>query len=183
MRAPLCLCLAPALLLACRFGGPGPAPAVDLPDGASSPTGMSAADTAVAADPPAAPDAEPAEAALPAADATPAPDGGCGAPTAPAVCDPVCNTGCPNLSRCDVGEGHLTGACVGIWITGEGQGCARGKTTDSCAVRLTCVEGTCRRLCYRDSDCGAGRCCNSPLPSGFLTCRPCWRPSRALAAP
>jgi len=148
------------LLLGCRFGGPEAAPAVTGGDA------NVAVDVSVAADGHADADAD--------ADGTDlaAPDGMCPA----AVCDPVCNTGCPSLSRCDVGEGTRTGACVGIWITGEGGSCFKGNGTDSCAVKLTCFGGTCRRLCYRDGDCMAGSCCNTPLPSGFMTCAPCAQP-------
>jgi hypothetical protein len=148
------------LLLGCRFGGPAPAPApVTVP-----------ADAAV--DRPAESDASADALAVQPVDAAPAPDG-CVAPAVPAVCDPVCNTGCPALSRCDVAEGNRTGACVGIWITGEGDACFKGSGTDACAVKLTCVDGRCRRLCYRDGDCTAGSCCNQELPSGFKICAVC----------
>ena len=146
------------LALGCRFGGPGPAPETDppLPDAAAQVAADAPLDTLVMSAP----------------DAATAP-GGCAAPTPATGCDPVCNTGCPMLSRCDVGEGTRTGRCVGIWIGGEGSTCFKGATTDACAPRLTCVEGACRRLCYRDSDCTPGTCCNAPLPSGFTTCSPC----------
>jgi len=98
------------------------------------------------------------------------------APIDVAVCDPVYNTGCPALLRCDVGEGTLTGTCVGIWVTAEGAACFKGSGTDSCAVRLTCFGGTCRALCYSDVDCKAGACCNVSLPSGFKVCSACDRP-------
>jgi hypothetical protein len=123
----------------------------------------------------------PAEAGA-AADVPPAPtDGGACTPPFPAqTCDPVCNTGCQGLTRCDVSEQPRTGMCVGIWIGGEGDICFKGPTTDACAVRLTCLEGRCRRLCYVDSDCtGAqARCCSLSLdvggmPSGFRVCQPC----------
>jgi hypothetical protein len=113
-----------------------------------------------------------------AADA-PADDGGCAPPFTSAVCDPVCNTGCAVLSRCDVGDAPRTGACIGIWISGEGSSCVKTSTTDPCATQLSCVSGTCRRLCYRDGDCTtAGTCCNTSIdvggaPSGFRACTPC----------
>jgi len=152
------------LALGCRFGGPDPAPVI------SAPALDAAADAGADA---------PVELAMDGFTIT-APDAGepdgCAAPAAPAVCDPVCNTGCPAVSRCDVGEGTLTGACVGIWIGREGSACFKGSTTDACAARLTCVAGICRRLCYRDGDCTPGNCCLSPLPSGFKTCLACTRP-------
>jgi hypothetical protein len=175
-----------ATLAACRLGGPpawSPAPdsAAEVgldggvagedgagpalpPDGAGftdSPPGRDSP-----ADDPISPDAG--------ADA----GSGCLPPFAAEVCDPVCNSGCPPLSRCDVSEAPRRGACVGIFIVGEGGACFRGSTTDSCAVRLTCLEGRCRRLCYRDADCTAGSCCSQPVaaagaPSGFAVCAPC----------
>jgi hypothetical protein len=167
MRAALILLLA----LGCRFGGPTqPAEAIPVVPGDA------AADRDASADRPADPLADAAIDVL----VVRAPDvgepDGCVAPSPPAVCDPVCNTGCPALSRCDVAEGTRTGACVGIWITGEGGACFKGSSTDACAARLTCVNGTCRRLCYRDNDCTNGQCCRSPLPSGFMTCIACDSP-------
>lgn len=173
MRGPAFAVLALALaMLGCRFGGPTgvaetPAasdaapvvpdvtPPVDLvsqvdqqPEG---PADASAGDTMVSA---------------------------CGGPFTPAVCDPVCNRGCPALSRCDVGATPQTGACVGIWIAEEGASCFKGTGTDACAPRLTCLSGRCRRLCYRHADCTAGTCCKETVyagsaPSGFRVCGPC----------
>jgi len=110
-------------------------------------------------------------------------DGGpqtaCQPPFSSAVCDPVCNTGCPALSRCDVSTTPRTGSCVGIWIATEGEICFRGSGTDACAPRLTCLEGRCHRLCYQDTDCAApAACCTTEiqvdgLPSGFKTCTDC----------
>lgn len=149
------------LLMGCRFGGPGAAPQVMVGDAAADAADVHADAHADADGPDDANAGEAADAAM-----------SCGA----AVCDPVCNTGCPALSRCDVGEGTRTGTCVGIWITEEGGSCFKGSGTDSCAVHLTCFGGTCRRLCYADGDCGAGTCCNTPLPAGFMVCSPCARP-------
>jgi hypothetical protein len=154
-------------VLSCRFGGP-------TPPGAPAPApGDAAIDRAPEAD--AGGDAGADGLVLSVPDTQPEPDG-CVAPAAPAVCDPVCNTGCPALSRCDVGEGSHTGACVGIWLTGEGGACFKGSGTDACAVKLTCHEGRCRRLCYRDADCTPGNCCNQELPSGFRVCSICHTP-------
>ncbi|HEV8167465.1 MAG TPA: hypothetical protein VGR74_23990, partial [Actinomycetota bacterium] len=139
------------LIAGCRFGGP---------EGA-----VDAATVAAA------------EAAAPDLPVFTLPDAGIAIDLAPpvdaAVCDPVHDTGYPALLRCDVGEGTLTGTCVGIWVTGEGAACFKGSGTDSCAVRLTCFGGTCRALCYRDTDCKAGACCNVSLPSGFKVCSAC----------
>jgi hypothetical protein len=103
----------------------------------------------------------------------------CEPPFAVDVCEPVCNSGCPALSRCDVSDVPHAGTCVGIWITQEGDACFKGNGTDSCAVGLTCLEGKCARLCYRDDDCARpGRCCARALEgsagkTGFRTCAPC----------
>jgi hypothetical protein len=109
----------------------------------------------------------------------PASDGGCAPPFSSTVCDPVCNTGCGFLLRCDVGDAPRTGVCIGIWISGEGASCVKTPTTDPCAVQLSCVAGTCRRLCYSDGDCKTvGTCCNTSIdlngaPSGFKACTAC----------
>jgi hypothetical protein len=119
-------------------------------------------------------------------DATTAAGAGCVPPFVAEVCDPVCNSGCPPLSRCDVSSLPRRGACVGIFVVGEGGLCFRGITTDSCAVQLTCLDGRCRRLCYRDADCTAGSCCSHPVeatggPSGFAVCAPCDPPPQQRA--
>jgi hypothetical protein len=108
---------------------------------------------------------------------------GCAPAFVSQVCDPVCNTGCPALSRCDVGADPGEGVCVGLWVGGESDRCWRTASTDSCGARLTCYSGRCRRLCYLDRDCtGTERCCNVDLPtgeadgpssSGFKACGPC----------
>jgi hypothetical protein len=180
-----------ATVAACRLGGP---PAWSPATDAAADFGMDAAvggkDGAGPALPPDGGGLTDAEPALPPdggglTDAGPTPldagadvGSGCLPPFAAEVCDPVCNTGCPPLSRCDVSEAPRRGACVGVFIVGEGGPCFSGSTTDSCAVRLTCLEGRCRRLCYRDADCSAGSCCSQPLaaagaPSGFAVCAPC----------
>jgi hypothetical protein len=189
------------LAAACRLGGPSPwsappeagtagAPgAADAPVGAGGPEGgltsaqeggAPGAGPVVVADGPGAAATVPADAGAQDAsgDAAVAAGAGCSPPFAAEVCDPVCNTGCPPLSRCDVSPLPRQGACVGIFVVGEGALCFRGDTTDSCAVRLTCLDGRCRRLCYRDADCTAGSCCSHPLaaagaPSGFAVCAPC----------
>jgi hypothetical protein len=105
---------------------------------------------------------------------------GCLPPQQSDVCDPVCNTGCGAL-RCDVGDQPHTGRCVGAWIDGEGTLCLKTAITDPCAAHLSCVDGACRRLCYRDSDCASpGSCCTQDLllegqPSGYKICVACGR--------
>jgi hypothetical protein len=142
------------LIAGCRFGGP---------EGVGDAATFAAADAATP-DLPVfmLPDAVAADLEPPRVDA--------------AVCDPVHDTGCPALLRCDVSEGTFTGTCVGIWVSGEGEACFKGSGTDSCAPRLTCFGGTCRALCYQNADCRPGGCCNITLPSGFQVCSACERP-------
>jgi hypothetical protein len=118
--------------------------------------------------------------AAPAVDAVAmANDGGCRPAFISTVCDPVCNTNCPGLQRCDVSNTARAGVCIGIWISAEGASCLSTATTDPCAPMLTCFTGTCRRLCYADSDCTTtGTCCNTSIdlgggPSGFRVCSSC----------
>ncbi|MET0594445.1 MAG: hypothetical protein ABW133_17215 [Polyangiaceae bacterium] len=111
-----------------------------------------------------------------------APPTGCVPPFMSTVCDPVCNTGCPALLRCDITvDLPRTGVCVGTLLStaGEGMPCTRSTVTDDCLDRLTCFEATCRRLCYRDTDCTAvGTCCSMSIEldggaSGYRVCAPC----------
>ncbi len=168
-----------ALLAGCRFGGPAttddPGPAV--PDEHEAGTGPDV-------QAPGAPDqAVPMRGEVQPPSSADAQTGGeplCGGPFVSETCDPVCNMGCPSLSRCDVSDKPRTGACVGIWISGENESCViKGATTDQCAAQLTCLDGACRRLCYRDSDCKlANTCCSQSVdvggvPSGFKVCAPC----------
>lgn len=162
------------LAVGCRFGGPPAsgepsatatdatsAPDGDLPDVSTGETeGVSPSD----------------------APASPPVEGGGGACVPPFVserCDPVCNTGCPALSRCDVGAAPAQGVCIGIWIGGEGDVCLRTPTTDPCAPHLTCLGGRCHRLCYTDRECsGARACCNIQVEaggqhSGYRACGAC----------
>jgi hypothetical protein len=167
--------LAVVLVLAgCRFGGPSGLP--EAPGGDAAPAGAEVAAVIDLAPPPV--ESDGGSAAGPDLAGVEAPPSACGAPFTPAVCDPVCNTGCPALSRCDVGAMPMTGTCVGIWISAEGTSCFKGSGTDACAPKLTCLSGRCRRLCYRDADCGAGTCCKETVfagatASGFLVCGPC----------
>jgi hypothetical protein len=103
----------------------------------------------------------------------------CGAPFPVQVCDPVCNSGCAALLRCDVSDIPQTGACVGIWIGQVGDACFKGSGTDSCAIGLTCVDAKCAKLCHADRDCSsAGTCCTRELEGtsgklGFKICAAC----------
>jgi hypothetical protein len=109
------------------------------------------------------------------------PPTGCAPPFTSAVCDPVCNAGCPSLFRCDITGTPRTGVCVGTLLStaAEGMACTRSLATDDCVERLSCVEGACRRLCYRDTDCTTtGTCCTTAIdfdagPSGYKICGPC----------
>lgn len=125
---------------------------------------------------------DPVDAGAPLPEAGPPPTGnGCVPPAESGVCDPVCDTGCPVLSRCDVTDQPHTGRCIGIWLSGEGDLCLKTAISDPCAAHLTCLEGACRRLCYRDSDCASpGTCCGQDLllegqPSGYKICTACPR--------
>jgi hypothetical protein len=110
-----------------------------------------------------------------------APPTGCLPPFASAICDPVCNTACPALFRCDITDTPRTGVCLGTLLSPvtEGMACTRTALTDDCIERLSCIEGICRRLCYRDTDCTtSGTCCNTAIdvdagPSGYRRCAPC----------
>jgi hypothetical protein len=107
-------------------------------------------------------------------------DGGC-SPTGPVTtCDPVCNTGCPGLSRCDLTDKAGEGTCIGIWIQGEDSFCIKTPTTDPCAPQLACVDSACVKLCYHDSDCAgsAKACCREAIVLGgqastFKKCGAC----------
>jgi hypothetical protein len=105
---------------------------------------------------------------------------GCLPPFSSAVCDPVCNTGCPALFRCDITDMARTGVCVGTLLSTvpEGMACTRSLATDDCLERLSCIDRICRRLCYRDTDCTTGTCCTVAIevdggPSGYRSCAPC----------
>ena len=110
-----------------------------------------------------------------------APPTACLPPFSSAICDPVCNMGCPPLLRCDITDTPRIGVCVGTLLSPitEGMACTRTAVTDDCIERLSCVEGVCRCLCYRDTDCTtSGTCCNTSIdvdagPSGYRLCAPC----------
>lgn len=191
MRGLLIVALA---VLACRTGGPnaqgrtdgeafsdGPGPESVLSRGSNMPDAAAAQmDTAPALTGAGGSGGAPTDAGPPLPEAGPPPTAtGCAPPEESAVCDPVCDTGCPALSRCNVTGEPRTGRCIGIWISGEGDLCLKTDVTDPCAAHLTCVEGACRRLCYRDADCASpGTCCGQDLllegqPSGYKLCVSC----------
>jgi hypothetical protein len=108
--------------------------------------------------------------------------GACQAPaTAPAICDPVKNFGClVPFSFCDIdtAQAIASGRCVFPWSTmmPPPNGCFTDATTETCMPMSTCVNGTCKKLCYCDSDCGAGECCTEPAPGAskvFKLCKAC----------
>jgi hypothetical protein len=170
-------CLALVLVLTgpagCKFGGP--ASAAPEPDGAAPewpldgpPPGLASGDAATADADGYQPEAATTEAS------GPPPEAGA------AACDPVRNTGCPPLLRCDLGEQPGESVCLGIWIAGEGLLCWRTANTDSCAPQLTCLEGRCQRLCRDDRDCTSPerRCCSGAIEqggqsSGWRSCAAC----------
>jgi len=106
------------------------------------------------------------------------PANACGPATAIATCDPVRNTGCPPLTQCDIETSATvaTGRCVFYQAT-PGVPCSSSFVNVTCDAQNTCVGGECRKMCYCDSDCPPGNCCNDtsgPGPSGvFKLCRPC----------
>jgi hypothetical protein len=190
MRPAFCTLALGTLLAgigACRFGGPpvpgnpaGNADGGDAVDGGVDAPGGGDPDSLGL---PAAADTAEADQGRAAGDgglggAPETTPGACVPPFVSQTCDPVCNTGCPTLSRCDVGPAPAQGVCIGIWIGGEGSLCVRTPTTDPCSPRLSCLGGRCRRLCYVNTDCLDDGCCNVQVPagaeaSGYRACGPC----------
>jgi hypothetical protein len=178
-----------ALLLlvlgACRFGGPSgdPSAYVDFPDPDASLQGATAGaqdggggDDATEAT--SANDAENAGAGEAGPDA-PVPDAdpaSCTPAKATPVCDPVHDTGCDALHRCDVDptQPTATGRCVFASSAPEGGPCSSSFLDESCPGTSTCVGTACRQPCYCDSDCSPAQCCSDSSSSfGFLLCQPC----------
>ncbi|MGO9839557.1 MAG: hypothetical protein ACLP1X_35720 [Polyangiaceae bacterium] len=177
-------------LTACRFGGPSADPSqyVSADDGSSSPEASDEAssgdEASVESDMPDA-SSEAAQGAL--LDATA--DEGAGKnpfpeestavsncqPSVP-VCDPVHNTGCNPLQQCDVDPTQTqtpTGLCV-FGSPSDAAMCLATAVTESCGPGSTCAGGTCRSLCYCDSDCPPGQCCSGTSNAGaFLLCESC----------
>jgi hypothetical protein len=159
----------------CRVGGPSEDTApyvISMPDGAPANDGDAGGAVGSdggggddgAVDPP---DAKP--------DAPDPGDGGCSPTFTSTTCDPVCNTGCTGLDRCNIVDNAThEGKCIGSWISGEGEFCIKTSITDPCAQKLSCVDSKCARLCYHDSDCTkAGTACNKDVAStGYKMCGP-----------
>jgi hypothetical protein len=108
----------------------------------------------------------------------------CQPATPPAVCDPVKNFGClVPFSFCDIdpAQAVATGRCVFPWTStppppppaDAGGSCYVDATTDTCTPTSTCVNGSCRKLCYCDADCQGGQCCTEPASSASTTVRLC----------
>jgi hypothetical protein len=187
-RLALLLLFAGVGLGACRFGGPSlvidAGSATDdagmgLSDDGAGEAGADGAQSATA-DGGSVDDANGADGAGAGLDAGSGDQGGaCGPAAPPGTCDPVQNVGCSTLLRCDVGPTPGAGQCVGIWISGEGTACWRDDNlhTDPCATHLTCAMGRCKKLCWCDADCGAGRTCSldaiatGTIASGFKLCQ------------
>ncbi|MDD9936340.1 MAG: hypothetical protein OXT09_22200 [Myxococcales bacterium] len=92
------------------------------------------------------------------------------------VCDPVANTGCPPElgMQCAVDLANtLAGYCI-FASPPTILPCLNTLVTESCAAGSACVDGECRRLCFCDSECEAGQCCNGPIAAhGFSACGDC----------
>lgn len=94
-------------------------------------------------------------------------------------CDPVRATGCPPLMQCDINVSakQPTGRCVFPQPTTPTPACMSSFVGESCESQWTCVNSTCRKLCYCDADCPSGECCSDesgPGPQGvFKLCEPC----------
>jgi hypothetical protein len=108
------------------------------------------------------------------------PDTGVCTPPTPLVCDPVKNTGCNAISRCDVSDTYNTGVCVDLGALGAGASCTTSGPflglpgTDTCNHGFTCQSGKCIALCYCNTDCPTGQCCNVSLgANGFSACGGC----------
>ena len=108
--------------------------------------------------------------------------GSCQPAVPPVICDPVKNVGClVPVSFCDIDSTQVVaaGRCVFPWTMSPvpaPPACFVDPVTDTCMPTSTCVNGTCRKLCYCDTDCQAGECCTEPAPGpsgAFKLCEPC----------
>lgn len=115
---------------------------------------------------------------------TGSPGGACQPSPSPLICDPVHNIGClVPFSFCDIDptQAVIAGRCVFPFATAApaadgGASCVSDATTETCLPTSTCVNKTCRKLCYCDGDCAAGQCCAEPAPGSagaFKLCKPC----------
>jgi hypothetical protein len=95
-----------------------------------------------------------------------------------AVCDPVMNSGCPDILAMQCAIDHGADVTAGYCIfqapnSMMGPTCLNTVVTESCPPRSTCVGGMCRTLCFCDIDCN-GECCNQPVGAHrFRACGPC----------
>ena len=189
MRSVRCLALMVLSASGCRFGGPSGDPSAYLTfpsDAADEQRIGDDADASLSEDA-----SIDADVDVDVADAMPQGDapgdgptgdagegGACTPPASVAVCDPVTNTGCV-LLQCDVDTtmSTATGVCVlaSIAPLAESAACTQAMGSTPCEPDLTCFGGSCRRLCFCDSDCmGGGECCNdSYAPTGFKLCAAC----------
>jgi hypothetical protein len=109
--------------------------------------------------------------------------GSCQPATPPMGCDPVNNIGClVPFSFCDIerSQAVATGKCVFPWSSTppplDGGSCFMDAMSSTCTPTSTCVDGSCREICYCDSDCPGGQCCTEPAPGSsttFKLCTPC----------
>jgi hypothetical protein len=113
---------------------------------------------------------------------TGSPIGGCQPVQAPVICDPVHNVGClVPFTACDIDptQAVFAGRCVFPWTTvasgGAAGACYVDATTNTCLASSTCVDGSCRKLCYCDSQCSPGQCCTDPAPGSAIVklCKSC----------
>jgi hypothetical protein len=105
--------------------------------------------------------------------------GECVPPASVPVCDPVTNTGC-TLLQCDVDitQSTPTGVCVlgpGVAPVAENAPCTQTSGSTPCQPDLSCFGGSCRRICFCDSDCSVGgECCSDTYATtGFKLCGAC----------
>jgi hypothetical protein len=195
MRTPLShwalFASAPLWLAACRIGGPSAyeQPSLDVrwpPDSGDSGEELPGEDTAISE--------EDTMVADTTADVPTEVDGDAGAetdedaalegavctPGTPAACDPVQNTGCSPGSRCTTSSTPNTGRCVYLGPVGVGGFCTATDGaigflgTDTCQTKLACLSNKCVALCWCDTDCASGSCCNVAFgTTGFKGCGSC----------
>ena len=101
-------------------------------------------------------------------------------PPSVGVCDPVKNEGCPAELRMqcavDFTADTLAGYCIfqGPPAPDGSPTCLNTVATESCGPTTTCVLGTCRTLCYCDTDCPESECCTETIGElGFKVCGTC----------
>jgi hypothetical protein len=177
--------LAPALaalaISSCRFGGPSgnPEAYVAFADGGDDGEAGSPSEAGTVVDDATTGDEEaPAEASADDASSDDAGDArvdDASCTVAVPICDPVHNTGCDALHQCDVdtSQSKPTGICV-FYSASDAGTCSSSIFNETCAPRSTCASGSCRALCFCDSDCPAAQCCAAGSgPGGFGVCGVC----------